>query len=174
MLGTEVLKAALPGESYQLVELAADMETANVDELIAPGLEKLFRDLDYSKLAVDQARPFCLDLRRTPVGKEIERLAAKLRMGNEGEATLSRLTFNLHTGQVFAAIDLTARDRTSLQQAINLVGKSVNDLSDETVRNWKASLVDVEKLGARSARQPRKLPTIPPQSPMWEPNFRQL
>ncbi len=142
----QAIKDALRGENYRLLEPVLSGAAGDVSELIAPGLEKRFRDLDYSRIPGERRNPACLDLRRTPVGAEFERLSAKLRIGNQGEEALRRLSVNTHSGQVSIAVELRAREQTSLEQAINVAGRTVNDLSDFSVRSWKESLEGVKNL----------------------------
>jgi hypothetical protein len=136
----QAITATLRGENYRLLERALSGETGDVGERIAPALEKRFRDLDYARIPTDRKNPFCLDLRRTPVGAEFERLSASLRIGKQGEEVLRRLSFDTHTGQVSIAVELRAQEQTSLEQAIKVVGRTVDDLNDITVRTWKASI----------------------------------
>ena len=114
--------------------------------LVSDSLETMAKGIDYSTLQIDTTFPYCLDLRGTPVGKELERLAGNLKIGNQGTATVSRLSFNFHTGQVSAVIDLDAKDVTTLEKAISYAGKTVEDVSSDAVRSWKAAEADVEKV----------------------------
>jgi len=145
-LSPQALKAALPSGSYQLLEPVLTSGSVDPTAVITASLESLFKSIDYTGMMVDPVYPYCLDLRGTPVQKELERLARTLKIGNQGEANLSRLSFNFHTGQVSIAIDLRAKDVTTLQAALKVVGKTVDDVSDDSVRTWKAAVADVEKV----------------------------
>jgi hypothetical protein len=142
----QAIKATLRGENCRLLEHALDGEAGIVSVRIAPGLEQQFRDLDFARVPIDRLNPFCLDLRRTPVGAVFERLSANLRIGNQGEEILRRLSFDTHSGQVSIAIELRAKEQTSLAQAINVAGRTVDDLNDITVRSWKSSIEGVKNL----------------------------
>jgi hypothetical protein len=142
-LSPTALKAALPSASYQLLEPALTSGSVDPTALITASLETLFKNINYTSMTIDPVYPYCLDLRGTPVQTELERLAGLLKIGNQGEANLSRLSFNFHTGQVSIAIDLRAMDQTTLQKAITLAGKTVDDVSDDSVRTWKAAVAEV-------------------------------
>ncbi len=73
-------------------------------------------------------------------------MAASLRIGKQGEEVLRRLSFNTHTGQVSIAVELRAKEQTSLEQAIHVAGRTVDDLFDVSVRGWKAALEGVKNL----------------------------
>ena len=145
-ISPKALKSAL-GESYQLLEPA--LMAGRVDPMaqITVSLERLLRKSIYnSDKREDPVYANCLDLRGTPVHKELERLASKLKIGRLGEANFSRLSYNFQTGQVSIVIDLRAKDVTNLGAALKVADKTVDDLSDNSVLVWKATLADIEKL----------------------------
>jgi hypothetical protein len=132
-VGPEVFKSLFHGESYRMLEPAL-ARVVDVSTVIAPGMSKLFRDFDYSRVTHDEKDLSLLDLRKTSISKEFESFAAtNLRIGNCGSARVSRLTFNRQTGQAVIVIDLTAKQRSTLTEAIHVAKKSVEDVNDETV-----------------------------------------
>jgi hypothetical protein len=144
--GPDVLKTALHGESYRLLELAID-HSVDVSSVVAPGLSKLFRGFDYSRATHDEKDASLLDLRQTSIGKEFESFASKtLKIGKEGSARVSRLTIDAGTGQAAIVIDLRAKQSSTLREAIHVAKKSVEDVNDETVMRWKAAALSVERL----------------------------
>ncbi len=144
-LDPQALKTALPAASYQLLEPVLSSGSVDPTATITASLESLFKNLDYSALSVDAAFPYCLELSGTPVQTELERLTRNLKIGNQGQAKVSRLSFNFHTGQVSVALDMQAKDVTTLQAALKIVGKTIEEVSDDAVRTWKTAIADVEK-----------------------------
>ena len=72
-------------------------------------------------------------------------MTRNLKIGNQGQAKVSRLSFNFHTGQVSVVLDMQGKDVTTLQAALKIVGKTIEEVSDDAVRTWKTAIVDVEK-----------------------------
>jgi hypothetical protein len=145
-LSPNALKLALPAASYQVLELALTSGGIDPMALVSNSLETMVKGIDFSTLPIDTTFPYCLDLRGTALGKELERLAGDLKIGNQATAKLSRLSFNFHTGQISTIIDLDAKDVTTLEKAISLAGKTVEDVSSDAVRSRKAAEADVEKV----------------------------
>jgi hypothetical protein len=59
---------------------------------------------------------------------------------------VSRLTIDSQTGQVVIVIDLRARQKSTLKDAIQVAKKSLEDVNDETVMKWKAATLQVKRL----------------------------
>jgi hypothetical protein len=145
-VGPEVLKKVLQGELYRLLEPAID-DTVDLSSVIAPGMERLFRDFDYSHAKPDRKDLSLMDLRATSISKEFESFAAKyLKIGNSGTALVRRLTFNAQTGQAVIEIDLIAKQKSTLKDAISVAKRSVEDVNDDSVIRWKAAAAQVKKL----------------------------
>lgn len=154
--GEEVLKAALGDESYDMLE-AAFYHKVDLSSVIAPGLDQLFRGVDYAHITGDVKDPFLFDLRTTSIRTKFESFAARLKIGNCGRADVRRLAFNPYTGQSLIEFDLLAKQETTLGEAIMIAKKSVEDVHDESIVKWKAAVLEVKKLHDRIPGATHKL-----------------
>jgi hypothetical protein len=151
-----LLKRALPSQSLRLLELAIG-ENTDTRKTLSPKAAKMFEAVDCSRLKISPDDPSFIDLRETPVGAEIKAKLAKLKIGNQGEVELGRFSVNLQTGQVAMVANLRAKDKATLGEGMNLVGKKVDDLGGEVIADWKGATGEVTKLRAELAETTRRL-----------------
>ena len=144
-LSPQAIKTALNDADFLLILPA--LATGDVDptQVFTALLQTKLKGVDYTGLPADPVFPYCYDLRGIPVVKtEMDKLADRMKIGNRGQAEVSRLSFNFHTGQVSVAINLRAKAVTSLEAAAEDAGKTRDDVSDATVARFKAVTADLE------------------------------
>ncbi len=136
--------------------------------LIRPALSNaLTPKLPFERVVLDQLEKLKLDelkvvdgfvdILETPLGGKLNELAAKLRLGNRGEAKVSKLRVNAHTGAVDIEFSMRVLHVVSLEEVLKASGKSAEALTGEAARKWNAAKQNVDALKANLANQQGRL-----------------
>lgn len=161
-IGTAHLPAAflqqLPAGTVPLFS-TAQLDPDDPFTAVAASLATAFKNLDYGQLKpIDPADPVFLDLRATPIGKTLNALVGNLKVGNAGDPpTISKLSLNLHTGQVSATVNLSAKAKVKLADAIRIVGKTFHDIDASFLKDWQNASAEVANLSKELSDATAKL-----------------